>query len=375
MKKALLASTALVGAALLTAPAQAGTVGSGDNMAVKLSGVVWIQANTVDMDDSDGHGRGYVFRIPDTELHINASNTADNGLKYGVSIELETNTNAGNNGDEVWAHVSGDFGRIEMGDQDDVTNRMMIGSQQTNKGGAGSAGGLTSLNSVFYGSLNENFLQRGDWQPFTTGDHTKIIYFTPRFSGLQAGISYTPDAGQDGAEFSERDDNGSYEDILSMAVNYVGKFDDVTVSAAVGYETGEGDDGGASKEDLQIFGVGARVDVAGFRVGANYHNANDTNLTTTETAAGEDSGSYWAVGVGYGQGPWGVSAWYSDGERDASSTVEIGVTRWGIGAGYAVAPGWKITADYLDNEMENKDGTAGNNEDSRAFSLTSWFSF
>ena len=50
MKKALLASTALVGAALLSAPAQAGTVGSGDNLAVSLRGVMFFQASFLDED-------------------------------------------------------------------------------------------------------------------------------------------------------------------------------------------------------------------------------------------------------------------------------------------------------------------------------------
>jgi len=371
MKKALLASTALVGAALLTAPASAGTVGSGDNLALSLNGYWWFQASILDADRSDTFGRGYNMKVPGTEIHLNASNKMDNGITYGMTIELQTNTNSTGGSDEAWMFFSGDFGRVEMGDQDDAINRMYVHAGQTNRGGAGAAGGLTSLNSVFNGVLNENFIQRSDWQPFTTGDATKLIYITPRFSGFQIGAAFTPDSGHSGAA-NATDNDGSNENIFGGTLNYTGNFDDVGVSASISYEHGENDT--TTNEDLEFFGVGARISFSGFSVGANYHDANNSGKTTAETATGTDAGSYWAVGAGYGQGAWGVSTWYSQGERD-EVTTKIKVTRWGVGAGYQVAPGLRITADYLGNTHENRDGTAGTSEDSRGFALTSWFSF
>ncbi|MDH3738321.1 MAG: porin, partial [Alphaproteobacteria bacterium] len=150
MKKALLASTALVGAALLSAPAQAGTVGSGDNLAVTLSGFMWFQASWLDEDNQSGFGRGHAFQIPETEIRINATNTADNGIKYGVIIELETNTDISNNGDEVYAQLSGDFGTVQLGDQDSATNTMLVGAFQAHKGLSGPFGGLGGLLPVFH---------------------------------------------------------------------------------------------------------------------------------------------------------------------------------------------------------------------------------
>jgi len=49
MKKTLLASTALVGAALLAAPASAGTVGSKDAMSVTLGGTFWFSVAVYDV--------------------------------------------------------------------------------------------------------------------------------------------------------------------------------------------------------------------------------------------------------------------------------------------------------------------------------------
>jgi predicted porin len=343
-------------------------------MEVKLSGLMFFQASFLDEDLSSGYGRGHTFRVPETEIHFNASNTADNGIKYGVSIELESNEDAESatiNGDEVWAFISGDFGRIELGDQDDVTNRMFIHAGQTNQGFAGAAGGLLGLNSMFHKGLGENFLVRSDWQPFTTGDKTKIIYFTPRFSGFQGGVSYTPDTGQLGASTAERDDDGDYS-VVSLGLNYVGKFDNVGFSASITYEGGENEI--EQTEDLEFLGIGAKIDFGGFSVAANYHDANDSFKTTAQTATGTDAGEYMAVGVGYKQGPWGVSGWYSVGERD-EGPVEIEVTRWGIGAGYAVAPGWKVGVDYMENEHDNRGGNSGLSDKARGVSFTNFFSF
>ena len=153
----------------------------------------------------------------------------------------------------------------------------------------------------------------------------------------------------------------------------MGKFDDVGVAASVTYQAADSSTG--ALEDLEFLAVGAKVDFAGFSIGANWHDANETNLTTAGAAAGADAGSYWAVGAGYSMGPWGIGAWYSDGSRDHTATTEVSVTRWGIGGNYAIAPGWRVSLDVNNNEHENKNGVVGNNNDSRGFAITQTLAF
>jgi len=395
MKKALLASTALVGAALLSAPAYAGTVGSGDNLAVSLSGFMWFQASVLDEDNQSGFGRGHAFQIPETEIAIKAENTADNGIKYGVVMELEVNTDSTNNGDEVYAFLSGDFGTIQMGDQDSATNTMLVGAYQAHQGLAGPLGGLGALLPVFHnqlGAANLQLLSRTDFQNPTTSDSTKVIYFSPRFSGFQVGVSYTPDTGANGASFTEPDNDGDFENVFDIGANYTGKFDDVGVSVSGLWQHGDdepvnGTGNVGNFEDLNIWYVGAKVDFAGFTIGANYADFDDTFLSKAQTAAGQDSGRYWAAAVGYSQGPWGVSAWYSDGERDfgtngSPSGTEESIERFGVGGRYAIAPGWQIRADYNYIEHKNIGGSAAVNasapfktNEAQAFILTNMFNF
>lgn len=237
-------------------------------------------------------------------------------------------------------------------------------------------------------------MARTDWQNTTTTDATKVIYFSPRFSGFQFGASYTPDSGSNGASFTERDDDGDFENVFDIGVNYTMKFDMVGVSASGLYQHGEDEintsptgaplaAGAAQAEDLDVWFIGAKVDYAGFTVGADYRDNGDTHLTTANTAAGDDGGHYWSAAIGYQQGAWGVSAWYSQGEstfgNGAAADVDEDITRFGLGGRYAIAPGWQIRADYNLVEHENRGGTANStaNPDntSQAFILTNMFNF
>ncbi len=62
MRKLLLASTALVGASMLAAPAMAGTPTVSDDFSVSIGGNLRFSVLIVDQDLSTGRGQGYKFR-------------------------------------------------------------------------------------------------------------------------------------------------------------------------------------------------------------------------------------------------------------------------------------------------------------------------
>lgn len=388
MKKTLLASTALVGAALLAAPANAGTVGSKDAMSVSLSGTLWFSVSMYDEDVSAGNGRGYRFGVNESEIHVKAQNTADNGITYGVMVELSAGAADGTAADEAWAFLDSDsWGRLELGDQDDATNRMRFGSQNAHKGLGGPVGGLGSNLTLFNGFGGEGMGARADWDNNTTSDDTKATYFTPRFSGFQLGASLTPDTGivSGTGGLLDTDNDGDYENVVSLGANYVGKFDEVGVGLSIVGQFGDDEDAtGAEGEDLSIWGVGGKVNFAGFSLGAHYSDFGETAITVANARAGADAGSVWSVGVGYQAGPWGVSAWYTDHEKDNANTSPAGalnteLTRIGFGAGYTVAPGWLLRADleFMSHDnISNGTGTGTvTDNDARGFMLTNMFIF
>ena len=386
MKKTLLATTALVGASLLAAPANA-TVGSRDNMNVTLGGMFWFSAYVKDEEISANNGRGYGFTVSESEIHVAASAKADNGITYGVRLEINGGAADNSNMDEAVAFLdSPSWGRIEMGDEDDVTNRMQQGSWQAARGAGGPLGGLGDLNTVFNGVGGNGgvFIARADWQTFTTSDDTKVNYFSPRFSGLQLGASWTPDTGEvsGGPATADSDADGDYENVLSVAATYTGSVNGVNVGASFGWQTGSDEAaGGAETQDLDIWGVGARVGMNGFTLGAAYRDIGDTGLTAAQSAAGADAGSMWSVGLGWSSGPWGLSGWYHNGSMDNTNAAarETEITRYGLGAGYRVAPGWDLRAELTFLEHANVrtgvavGGTTDN--DGKGFLLVNRFLF
>ena len=253
MKTQLLATTAIVGAALLfAAPAGAQNwTGGGKATKVTLTGGIDFQIGLVDQDlqgfnDAAGSAdctgpntaltrpcgtREFGF-ITNSEIAIKASGKTDAGLKWSAKIEFETDTNASGNTDEVQITLSGSWGALVLGNEDGAEDLMHYSSEQA-IAGAGSGG------------------VDGDWQDWTnfdrsgkfareptlatdSSDSTKISYYTPRINGVQLGASFVPDRGASGqAPSRDNESSGDFENFWGLGANYVQKFGDFNVAFGV----------------------------------------------------------------------------------------------------------------------------------------------
>ncbi len=378
MRKLLLASTALVGASMLAAPAMAGTPTVGDDFSVSIGGNLRFSLLIYDQDRSSGRGQGYLLKSGESEVSFKARGTAENGLNYGFDLEIQTQTNDTTNADETWMFIDGGdaWGRVELGDQDDAADRMHVAGEDAMDAGRGGYNG--AVGDVFnFGS--GGIMKSPSLSP--SSDATKIIYFTPRFGGVQLGASWTPDNGQIGGS-GPSDNDGDFSNVFSLGVNYQNTFNGTGITVSGVYFGGDGEpntSGGAntgtSVEDVEIWAVGALVTFAGFEFGVGYADHNDTGLA--EPTNGADKGTWWDVGLNYKTGPWTVGAGYFHGEKDYANTVTTGdaeVDIFSIGFDYSVAPGWKIESDINFIEAENID-TTGTDNDGTVFVLSSTMSF
>ena len=241
MRKLLLASTALVGASMLAAPAMAGTPTVGDDFSVSIGGNLRFSVLIFDQDISKGRGQGYLFKSGESEVSFKTEATTDNGLNYGFQLELNTQTNDTTSADETWMFIDGGdaWGRIELGDQDDAGDRMFVAGEDAMDAGRGGYNGAVA--DVFnFGNISSDIDGPG-LSP--ASDATKIIYFTPRFAGLQLGASWTPDNGQDGGEgFGDnRDDDGDFNNVYSLGVNFQNTFNGTGITVAAVYFGGDGE--------------------------------------------------------------------------------------------------------------------------------------
>jgi outer membrane protein OmpU len=348
MKNVLMASSAIVGAAVLVAsPAAA--------QELKLSAFQQFMVSAGDADKDvggDGSDRGFGFAT-NTEIHVTGTIMADNGITFGFRVELEADAGATNNVDEnsIWAQ--GSFGKLEFGNNDGAEDFMMVNGSNSGVD-YGGVGNPTSnfLSSAFAGSARTSVDFRGG---IDSSDATKITYTTPNFNGFSAAISYTPDTSHDGAgnSFNDADATGMH-DHVGLGLKYSGEFNgvglDLALVGAFGSADGEPEDTGYG------IGGGMAISFSGFTIAAGVvWDDKDDGSDGTGNATGEG----WAfdLGIGYGAGPWSfsINGIYSE---DDDTDDELMAASANIG--YNLAPGVSV---FVTGYVGEEDLGAGGSND------------
>jgi hypothetical protein len=391
MKKQLLSATALIAAGTLA------TVGAANAATVSLGTAGYMtQVVGVTFDNSDSAGVGAtrgtattsVVQYMESEVHFKGSGKLDNGIEIIADIQLEAGGSPGQIIDEEYAIVRGNFGQLILGMEDNAAYLMTIGYT----GAFGTGVGLSTVYS------------RGDWIQTPAGliksngfgttsselngpdvDSNKVSYFTPRFAGFQAGVSYIPTAQQQNMPTnSTTTGSGSgastsgalhakdtvYSEGWAMGLNYVGKFDNVGIGIAAGYLTLTPPMGSPTfdPDGYRGYNVGSTVTVGPFKVGASYRRNLNWDIATGTSAEGYS----YDVGGRYTFGPNAVSVVYIHGETKGSLANTGKDKDTGMTFEYArtLAPGVKVTGNLLYSELKDEAGGANSKFDGWAFATT-----
>ncbi|NDF11352.1 MAG: porin [Proteobacteria bacterium] len=340
MKKFLLGTTALVGVAAFAAGAHA-------EPTVSLGGYFDFQAGFADQDspfDATGASSRDAKFANDTKVDVNVEGTSDNGLRYGSVIRLQADLNAsadnnGLNAERTYLFVESNAGRVEAGSNLSAANNMKVDAATIARATGGIDGDwyrfVTLPGQTNPSAASATFITRPDLpldaNRGTTEDANKITYYSPRFSGFQVGVSFTPDSGDAGTYLSHTGDlNGDQENVFSVGANYRGQFDQVGIQASATGEFGSSEIAGT--EDLSAFQVGAVVSYQGFSIAGSYGDWDDSTLPTAAT--GNNDQDYFTLGATYETGPFGVSVTYLNSERSDNDLDLVSV-----GADYQLAPG------------------------------------
>lgn len=331
MKNLLMASSAIVGAtALMASPAAA------QELSLSAFSQFFASGGDADFDTSD---RGFGFNT-NTEIHVNGSIMADNGVTFGFRVEIEADSGTENNVDENSIFASGSFGRLEFGNNDGVEDTFAVNGSNSgvDYGGVGNptATFLTSAYLTYAPGVNAARTSvdfRGD---LDSADSTKISYTTPSFNGFSVGLSYTPDTDHDsaGVGFNGADSDGLH-DHLGLGIGYEGEFNGLGLEMSLIGAWGTAD--GEPEDDVYGIGGGLAVSFGGFTVaaGAVWDDFGDGSTGNGET------GEAWAAdaGIGYAAGPWNfsINGIYSD-EDDSDAELLAGSAN----IGYNLAPGVSV---------------------------------
>ncbi|WP_025897347.1 porin [Sneathiella glossodoripedis] len=346
MKKVILGTTALVAASALTA----GTASAAEKIKLGLGG--YLQTSFVAASYDTGDQLSNDIRH-EGEVFFMGSTTLDNGLTFGVNIQLEARE-SGDQVDETYMYVDGSFGRILMGSENSSSYLMHYASPSPVP-----AWGLASPNANASGFTTPSTYTND------ISDSDKLTYFTPRFGGFQFGVSYTPDGDSEtaGAKvYSDIEDEGATDEAYSLGANFNHKFGSVGFKASLGWEHSES----TTAEDQDEYSAGVGLDVAGFSIGAAY------KLTDNDGNVDDEERHDYNIGLTYGQGPWKVGIQYAGVTLDDASDGQLDAIV--VGGQYTLGPG--ITAfggvQFWDAE---DDLVVGGNEDSTVFFLGTSLSF
>ncbi len=349
MKKVLLGSTAIVAAGLIaTSSAMAA-----EKIQAKVGGYMEQWIGFTDQDDvGTGTDLSGADIKSDSEIHFKGSTTLDNGIEFGINVQLEGNTD-GDQIDESYLFVSGSFGEVNLGGENSAMYKMHyapsdfgIGLNSGDQNGWVSAAGVGGTTGQFRGPFGSTYAEPG-----RVNDANRITYYSPRFSGFQIGASYTPDNTEDSNGNNDR--NSGLNDGFSVGANFKGDFGGASVGVSGGY--GQIDNGAAGGDDPEAYNVGATVSFGGFGIGASYAEADD------DTSVGDMEG--YNLGASYSSGPWGVSLSYYNGERDGGGTaLAAEMETVHLSGKYALGPGVTAAATLGFNDIEDESGTGEDNE-------------
>ena len=397
MKKILLGTSALVGAATLLAGAA-----FAETPKVTVGGYANFEAGYVSDDDSStgtaghktvlnnaAHQRGQAFRS-DTQVDFKIDGKNDAGLGYGGEVDLLADTttdvqNRGINASKTFIYVDGGWGRFELGSNVGADGTMKIDAASISRATGGINGDWT-----YFGNATTQFLANaasplayGNLKTGTnfTGDHSeeninKVTYYTPRFYGAQLGVSYLPDQSNRGQGTSAlaapnpagpnrtNNNTGLAQNIFTGGLNYDNKFGDFGVAAAATGEFGKAQV--ATYEDLKAWNVGGKVSYMGFSLAGSY---GDWGKSNTKISDASKDTWYWDVGVAYEYGPFGASVTYLNSQFDCGTAVTAGGNNAGCqavgkdkfysvsgGLDYKLAPGLTPYAEltYYDQNAATK---------------------
>ncbi|NRA73361.1 MAG: porin [Rickettsiales bacterium] len=185
--------------------------------------------------------------------HLGAENKTKSGTTYGVHVGIFASTRGGLPSRDYLGRTYGflennNWGRFEFGTKKGASTSMQIDGDEVAAGSGGFAGdwdNYLSLNSYQASTNYETIATNED--NFTTGTELvikdssssannegtrKITYYTPKYNGLQLGISYIPDEANRGG--NKKDDrifvkNGPTRKLKNAfmgAVAYDKKIDD-----------------------------------------------------------------------------------------------------------------------------------------------------
>ena len=318
MRKFLLSTSALAGAALLSSAAIAD---------VNISGTVEWEMISGDTDNAATDGTSMVMA---DEFNIDFTNKTDSGLTITFNSDINASSGAA---DDNSMSISGGFGKITVGNTDGAADAMAIDGKDLVAEEHGMSATLDTDNTI-----------KQDTGAILDGNDNKITYMLPAMGGFSAGVSFA----DSGANTSA--DTTSFGAQYSMEAN--------GAAVTIGY-TSETEENATEDKDARTIGV--KVVMNGISFIANQMNYEESG----EDQTGNSFGVAYTLPNGLSLGYATVSV-----EDDGATQTGEEFTANHYEAAYSIASGLSavVTVSDYDYKVGTGSGASAKTADSGTIS-------
>jgi outer membrane protein OmpU len=284
---------------------------------------------------SDDQTTTYDTMGDDTEVHIGFDTSSDNGLSYGMKVEIETSaaSDLSVNNDEASMYISGDFGKITLGENDGAAEDGVLWSGNTHfMGSWGSS--VSSANSAGTAMLVDDHVYYGPGS-----NAMKIKYNSPSVGGFTFAYS----SADKGSASTSADTEISVK--YSMDMGGVG----VTVSGGM-HDSGESSDTNeAAYQFIQLTSGDATI--TGGR-STHDNNSDSSDIDTT------------LIGLDYSVNDQITASVEYLNSKNGTSANEDELSATGFGVSYNIAPGLNFDLTHHTYDVTDATTVANNNDGS-----------
>lgn len=296
MRGFLLSTTAPLSVMLALAPS-----GAAAHIDVTAGGYAVFRAGLFDMEHTTTAGRDFVH---DAVVTFDAQGVSRSGLVYGASVRLNAATNNKMMADEAYLFGETGLGRIELGDNDGASDRLSVYAPTV---------GIGQINGKYVDFIPYSLRPSGNikdtgggiFKPLDCDDATKIVVFSPRIEGFQAGVSFAPegDSFSDGEHVQISHNTGRQHNFVEAGLQYLDKIETMRLRAAFTATHAEAKSG-AGHEDVTAWAFGAQATYNGLTFGGNFVNNGDSNQPY---GVAGDKETAWTIGLSYRKNTWDLA--------------------------------------------------------------------
>jgi len=315
----------------------------------------------------------------DSEIWFGGRTTLANGIAIGFDVQLEANSTA-DTIDESYLFVDGAFGRLVLGSENAADAIMHVGAPGVSASAQISYGTTNGPNVVNWVRRPNNVVAHINSEPGCDAlaasgsnvypnsgcDQQRVNYFTPRFAGLQFGVSFTPNyssggglstSGEDVNELANR--RLERHNVWSGGVNYTNTIAGLGVQLSAGVtsipslQNAAAGTAGAGKVTDSSFG--GTVEYGQFAIGGHYRRINAENSST--------DGSNWSVGGRWTSGPIQVGIYHQQAQAEGTLTT-AGKDKFSaqqLAGSYNLGPGIDLIGAIFKVKYQDETTTPANN--------------